>query len=323
MTCGEDTESDPFVNGTADVITWDLLLPGAAKITTLAPVPLSTPATHQSTPCAAEVCIYLNPDTLYAVAGKHWKSAGFRHPLTSESVHSAQVTLLWPDVLKFRHAVRLIEAQYLRYKAAKRQKLVALKQTLDKRVVYNENSAAALLNTAKFSDVADLLWCFIVPATGQPNNVAGKALLYAKKVQHSWLVEGWADVTGGNSYLGVRLGKYRHELTWLIGKASDIDKYAADGTNPTRNLVRHLTCRVGARDISTSRNLNRLLDAATCFAYWTTIRQHELAGTLLMCNRFCAAIASDTCTRSTLGSLACLHPELLQIVLSHLKSSDK
>lgn len=233
------------------------------------------------------------------------------------------MTLLWPDVLKLRRAIRVIEAQYMKYKAAKRQKLVALKQTLDKRAVYNENSAAALLNTAKYSDVADLLWCFIVPATGQPSSVAGKALLYAKKVQHGWLVEGWADVTGGNSYLGVRLGKYTHDLTWLIGKASSIDKYAAAGTNPTRNLIRHLTCRVGSRDISTSRNLNRLLDAATCFAYWTTIRQHELAGTLLMCNRLHAAIGSDTGTRSTLGSLACLQPELLQIVLSHLKSSHK
>jgi len=74
-----------------------------------------------------------------------------------------------------------------------------------------------------------------------------------------------------------------------------------------------------ATDISVSRNLNRLLDAVTCFAYWTTIRQHELAGALILRNRLNAAIAGGMTTRVMLGTMAWLPPELLQVIAGHLE----
>ena len=79
------------------------------------------------------------------------------------------------------------QARYIQYKLANRQKLVALKHTLPKRAAYDDNEAAKLHDTAKYTAVADLLWQFINPAERQSSSLAGKALLYAKKAQHSWL----------------------------------------------------------------------------------------------------------------------------------------
>ena len=106
--------------------------------------------------------------------------------------------------------------------------------------------------------------------------------------------------------------------------ASAIDCYAADGTHPAGHLFDHVTrgdlmyhSRY-ATDISVSRNLNRLLDAVTCFAYWTTIKQHELAGALILRNGLNAALAGGTTTRVMLGSMARLPPELPQVIAGHL-----
>lgn len=76
------------------------------------------------------------------------------------------------------------QARYIQYKSANRQKLVALKHTLPKN---DDNEAAKLHDTAKYTAVADLLWQFINPAERQSSSLAGKALLHAKKAQHSWL----------------------------------------------------------------------------------------------------------------------------------------
>ena len=87
-----------------------------------------------------------------------------------------------------------------------------------------------------------------------------------------------------SGFYNCRTDKYSPELLWLMQHASAIDCYAADGTRPAGHLFDHVTrgdlmyhSRYAA-DISVSRNLNRLLDAVTCFAYWTTMKQHELAG---------------------------------------------
>ena len=194
--------------------------------------------------------------------------------------------------------------------------------------MYDENSAANLLNAAKCSAVADLLWPFIVPAQSRPSSIAGKALLYAKKLWHHWSSNGWAsiqtsDAVGG--FCSKWYDEYPYELLWLMKHASAIGCYAADGTHPASHLFVHVSrwdmmyCGGLATDISVSRNLNRLLDAATCFAYWTTIRQHELAGALILRNRLNAAIAGGATTRVMLLSMARLPPELLQVIAGYLE----
>ena len=119
-----------------------------------------------------------------------------------------------------------------------------------------------------------------------------------------------------------------NELLWLMQHASAIDCYAADGrhaVHPAGHLFDHVTCcdrmyhSRYATGISVSRNLNRLLDAVTCFAYWTTIRQHKLAVALILRNRLNAAIADGTTTRVMLGSMARLPPELLQVIAGYLE----
>ncbi len=330
MSSDSEMATDPVRNGSVDVITWDLLLPGAAKITSAVPssaLPLLAPGTCRANADAAEVSIYLNPETFCKIAGEFWRTIGFRHPITKELAYKEQVTLLWPNDQRYRRAAHHIEAKYLEYQANKRYKLVALKQTLDKRAVYDENSAANLLNAAKYSAVADLLWPFIVPAQGRPSSIAGKALLYAKKLWHDWSFNGWVSIQSNDAMSGFYnccSDKYSPELRWLLEHASAIDHYAADSTHPATHLFDHVTrwdlmYHGGyATDISVSRNLNRLLDAVTCFAYWTTIRQHELAGALILRNRLNAAIAEGTTTRVLLGSMARLPPELLQVIVGHL-----
>ena len=175
--------------------------------------------------------------------------------------------------------------------------------------------------------MADLLWPFIIPAQVYPSSIAGKALLYAKKLQHDWSFTGWASVQVSDAW-SVFYRSWHHnfspELCWLIKHASAVDCYAADGTHPASHLFDRVTRRDlryhgrYATDISVSRNLNRLLDAVTCFAYWTTIRQHELAGVLILRNRLNAAVAGGMTTRVKLGSMACLPPELLQVIAGHL-----
>ncbi|DBA88428.1 TPA: hypothetical protein ACH3X2_004918 [Trebouxia sp. C0005] len=320
---------DPLRNGSVDVITWDLLLPGAAKITSSLPsfeFPLLAPGTCRAD--GAELSIYLNPETFCKVAGEFWRTIGFRHPITKEIAYKEQVTLLWPSDQRYCRAAHHIEAKYIQYKANKRHKLVALKQTLDKRAVYDDNSAANLLNAAKYSAVGDLLWPFIVPAQDSPSSIAGKALLYAKKLWHHWTFNGWVGIQVSDAMSGFYLPwscAYPPELVWLMEHAAAIDRYAADGTHPARNLFVHVTrwdlMYYGglATDISVSRNLNRLLDAVTCFAYWNTIRQHELAGALILRNRLNAAVAGGTTTRDILGSMARLPPELLQVIAGQLE----
>ncbi len=323
----EGNTPSPFTDGSVDVITGELLLPGAAKITTLAASPAPMPGTCQAKLSTAELHTYLNPRTFQTVAGVYWKSVGFRHPVTSEYVHMGQVELLWPDAHRYRHAARTIEASFIRFKKGRQHKLAALKFALDDRAVYDELSRANLVNTVKYSAVAELLWPFVVPAEGNPSSIAGKALLYASKIRHGWLHNSWASVgTFDGHYNGYCWGDFEAELWWLNSHSAAIDKYAAEGTHPTRHLTWHLTRQRGvygyAKDSSISRNLNRLLDAVTCYAYWSTIRQHEIAGTVLMRNRLTVAIGQDACTRNTLGSMACLPPELLQMVLNQFHSID-
>ena len=331
MSSESEVATDPLRNGSMDVITWDLLLPGAAKITSSLPsfaFPLLAPGTCRANADAAEVSFYLNPETFCKIAGEFWRTIGFRHPITKELAYKEQVTLLWPNTHRYCQAAHHIEAKYIQYKANKRYKLVALKQTLDKRAVYDENSAANLLNAAKYSAVADLLWPFIVPAQGRPSSIAGTALLYAKKLWHCWSFNGWMSIQisdAMNGWYNCWHHNFSPELRWLMKHASAIDCYAADGTHPASHLFDHVTrCDLiyhgrYATDISVSRNLNRLLDAVTCFAYWTTIRQHELAGALILRNRLNAAIAGGSTTRVMLGSLARLPPELLQVIAGHLE----
>ncbi len=331
MSPESEMAADPLRNGSVDVITWDLLLPGAAKITSSLPsfaCPLPAPGTCRANADAADFSIYLNPETFCEIAGEFWRTIGFRHPITKELAYKEQVTLLWPNDQRYCRAAHHIEAKYIQYKANKRCKLVALKQTLDKRAVYDENSAANLLNAAKYSAVADLLWPFIIPAQGYPSSIAGKALLYAKKLWHYWSFNGWMSIQISDARIGFYScwhPTYSPELQWLMKHASAIDCYAADGTHPASHLFDHvsrwdLMYHGGlAADISVSRNLNRLLDAATCFAYWTTIRQHELAGALILRNRLNAAVAGGTTSRVMLGSMARLPPELLQVIAGHLE----
>ncbi len=331
MSSESEMATDPLRNGSVDVITWDLLLPGAAKITSSLPsfaFPLLAPGTCRANADAAEVSIYLNPETFCKIAGEFWRTIGFRHPITKELAYKEQVTMLWPNDQRYCRAAHHIEAKYVQYQANKRYKLVALKQTLDKRAVYDQNSAANLLNAAKYSAVADLLWPFIVPAQGCPSSIAGRALLYAKKLWHDWSFNGWLSVQISDASSGFYNhwhDKYSLELRWLMEHASAIDCYAADGTHPASHLFIHVTrwdliYHGGlATDISVSRNLYRLLDAVTCFAYWTTIRQHELAGALILRNRLNAAVAGGTSTRVMLGSMARLPPELLQVIAGHLE----
>ena len=49
------------------------------------------------------------------------------------------------------------------------------------------------------------------------------------------------------------------------------------------------------------------------------MKQHELAGALILRNRLNAAIAGGTTTRVMLGSMARLPPELLQVIAGHLE----
>ena len=112
------------------------------------------------------------------------------------------MTLLWPNNQRYCQAAHHIEAKYIQYKANKRYKLVALKQTLEKRAVYDENSAANLLNAAKYSAVADLPWPFIVPAQGRPSSIAGIALLYARKLWHNWSFNGWLSIQMNDGMTG-------------------------------------------------------------------------------------------------------------------------
>lgn len=101
----------------------------SAKITTLASVAQlwHTPDDFLSKADATELCIYLNPENFYA---HDWKSTGFTHPVTGEAVHMAQVTFFWTEAQAYRRAAKVVEARYIQYKVAKRQKLVALKHAL-------------------------------------------------------------------------------------------------------------------------------------------------------------------------------------------------
>ena len=323
MSCrGLDT--NPLCNGSVDVVTRDLLQPGAAKITGLASVaqPWITPGSCQSEAGAAQVCVYTSPRTFYKVAGQYWKSTGFTHPVTGEFVLTAQVQFIWPEVQTYSRAARFIEARYIQYKVAKRQKLVALKHTLHKRAVYDKVEAANLPATAKYTTAADMLWHFIIPAKGHPSSIAGNALLYAKTVQSGWLNENWGDVTVRRPLHSLSWGQHDFELWWLNSHSACIDSYAAAGTSPTRDFTSHLTRQLGESNYEQdTTKLNCLLDVVTCYAYWTTIKQHELAGTLMMHNRSQAAIDSDSCTQGALGSLAYMQPELLQVILMHLNVS--
>ena len=121
---------------------------------------------------------------------------------------------------------------------------MALKQTLDKRAVYDEDSAANLLNAAKYSAVADLLWPFIVPAQGHPSSIAGTALLCAKKLWHRWSFDGWVGIPISDTVSGwynCWHHNFSPELWWLMKHASAIDCYAADGTHPASHLFDHVT----------------------------------------------------------------------------------
>ena len=301
---------------------------------------------HLPSKCRRCISQYLPySETFCKTAGEFWRTIGFRHLITKEVAYKEQVMLLWPNDQRYCRASHHIEAKYIQYKANKRYKLGALKQTLDKRAVYDKNSAANLLNVAKYSAVASLLWLFIVPAQGCPSSIAGKALLSANIFWHHWSFNGCLsspvaslDAQSFNGWVNIQIsdamsefynrwyGEYSPEVWWLMKHASAIDCYAADGTHPADHLSDHVTrgdlmYHGGlATDISVSvnRNLNRLLDAVTCFAYWTTIRQHELADALILRNRLSAAIAGGTTTRVMSGSLARLPPELLQIIAGHL-----
>ena len=96
-----ELDTNPLCNGSVDVVTWDLR---AAKITTRASVAHRWHRSYnrRSKAYAEEMCMYLNPRTLHAVAGQYWKSIG----LCSEVVHMAQVSLCWPEVQAYRRAAR-------------------------------------------------------------------------------------------------------------------------------------------------------------------------------------------------------------------------
>ena len=71
----------------------------------------------------------------------------------------------------------------------------------------------------------------------------------------------------------------------LVGSAS-----------PTWDLIQHMTGQLGVSDyVLDTSELIRLSDAVTRYAYWITIRQHELAGALMMHKRLQAAIVHRAC----------------------------
>ena len=179
--------------------------------------------------------------------------------------------------------------------------LAAMRPKVDARAVYDANTHADLKNTGKYADLHAALWQAFVPEVDKLNSrlhAAASALLYVQAVYDLWLDSGWS-------------GNFTFEFQWLREHCEDIDRYAAEGTAPTRHIIKHFIRRRAPdtppiRDTTVLRNLHRVKDVATLFAYWTIMRDYELLAEHMLKLRIEKAVLAQAACRHDLGVLCCV-----------------
>ncbi len=201
--------------------------------------------------------------------------------------------------------------------------LAAMRFNIDAKAVYDVNTHGDLINTGKYADLHDTLWQAFVPEKDKINSrldIAASALLYVQTVYDLWLEGGWRQVEWyiideGRGYWS---GNHSTEFERLSDHHEDIDRYAEEGTAPTRHLNMHFIRQhetPSICDTAILRNLHRIRDAATLFAYWTVMRDYEFLGEHMLRRRVEKAVLSSASSCKELGRLSCLPVQVLNHVL--------
>lgn len=181
--------------------------------------------------------------------------------------------------------------------------LAAMRGNVGTRATYDADAHLALINTAKYAALHDMLWQAFVPENQKVNarlDFAAKALLYTKFVCAVWsgdCITSCEVGTGYPEHWFCRPGYscLQEKCLWLWGHSKEIDQFAAEGTHPTQEVMKHHDFMHGATPKTTSalRNLHRLKDAVTLAAYWTVMQDYESLGYLLMQQRLRKTVCSQ------------------------------
>ena len=203
--------------------------------------------------------------------------------------------------------------------------LAAMRFNVDAKAVYDVKTHADLINTGKYADLHATLWQAFVPDNIIINSrlhIAASALLYVQAVYDLWFDGAWRQVEWSIVYEGQGYwsGNYQTEFEWLSARCEDIDRYAEEGTAPTGHLTMHFISRHDPDtsptcDTAVLRNLHRIRDATTLFAYWTVMRDYEILGEHMLRLRVEKAVLSEAPTWNELGRLSCLPVQVLDHVL--------
>lgn len=222
-------------------------------------------------------------------------------------------------------------------------RLAAIRSSVDWQAIYDLDSHANLINTAKYSQLYDDMCEALVsvPEFRQVRRVddVAKTLMYAKSIYNLWLTDAWKSVFYSDLYgwdMSNFYSPYHHpcqtEFEWICSHREVIDSYAVQGTKPTASVIRHFVnlyqhhitesvydSRSRPYDFKVLRNLHRFMDAVTLYAYWTIMQTYELWGERLMTKRLQIALDDDRYIHYT-GTLCTLPKNCLESVYEHLSA---
>ena len=160
-------------------------------------------------------------------------------------------------------------------------------RNVDAIAVYDAYVYANLIHTGKYANLRDALWQAFVPQVDKMNsqlNLAASALLYVQELYDLWLDGGWWQAHFAKG-IGHWQGTNWRTFEWLRDYCEEVDRYAVEGTAPTRHLIDHFTRRnpdAASCDAAVLQNLHQVIDAATLFAYWTITKQYTILGEHLL-----------------------------------------
>lgn len=198
------------------------------------------------------------------------------------------------------------------------EELAKLRHHTDTTATYDVVERDNLINTAKYAELRAAVLRHFDPKdknNSYPNMlllVVSDVLLCSKHVYDRWFEE-------GRLHLVEAIDEHHYspkddDADTLFKWMQKIDSYAAPNSFPTHRLMLH-SAYGPVSHFQITRNLNRFMDAATLFAFWSLMSAYELLATGLLRRRLLKAIKERRREESDIGEFSILHFTCLEKIV--------